>query len=184
MVWMVAARSCALMPVVTPCAASTETVKSVRYISRFCATMRCKPSCSARSFEIGTQIKPRPCMAMKLIAFGRRLLRGHDEIAFVLAIGVVGHDHDLPGGDVAQDIVNRVELKGFRAWIITAITLPSRSCRQREFIAAEGEARRAAWRMLSGSDGSRSFALQGSIALRARIHFALVATIASGRYIS
>ena len=44
MVWMVAARSCALMPVVTPFAASTETVKSVRYISRFCATIRCRPS--------------------------------------------------------------------------------------------------------------------------------------------
>ncbi len=58
------------MPVVTPRAASTETVKSVRYISRFCATIRCSPSCSARSFEIGTQINPRPCIAMKLIAFG------------------------------------------------------------------------------------------------------------------
>ena len=69
-VLIVAARSCALMPVVTPVAASTETVKSVRYISRFCATIRCRPSCSARSFEIGTQIKPRPCIAMKLMAFG------------------------------------------------------------------------------------------------------------------
>ena len=58
------------MPVVTPVDASTETVKSVRYISRFCATIRCSPSCSARSFEIGTQINPRPCIAMKLIAFG------------------------------------------------------------------------------------------------------------------
>ena len=36
---MVAARSCALIPVVTPFAASTDTVKSVRYISRFCTTM-------------------------------------------------------------------------------------------------------------------------------------------------
>ena len=44
----------------------------------------------------------------------RRLFRGHDEIAFVFAVGVVGHDDDLPGGDVVQDIVNRVELKGFR----------------------------------------------------------------------
>src|SRR5438046_2509264 len=58
------------MPVVTPRAASTETVKSVRCFSRFCTTIRCKPSCSARSLEIGTQIKPRPCVAMKLTASG------------------------------------------------------------------------------------------------------------------
>ena len=67
---IVVARSNALIPVVTPRAASTETVKSVRYISRFCATIRCRPSCSARSFEMGTQIKPRPCVAMKLTASG------------------------------------------------------------------------------------------------------------------
>ena len=102
------------MPVVTPRAASTETVKSVRYISRFCATIRCKPSCSARSFEIGTQIKPRPCIAMKLIALRRRLLRRHDEVAFVLAVGVIGHDDDLSRRDVAQDVVNRIEFKVYR----------------------------------------------------------------------
>ena len=67
---IVVARSYALMPVVTPRAASTETVKSVRCVSRFCVTIRCKPSCSARSFEMGTQIKPRPCVAMKLTASG------------------------------------------------------------------------------------------------------------------
>jgi len=67
------------MPVVTPSAASTETVKSVEYISRFSATMRFRPNCSARSFEMGTQIKPRPCIAMKFtdaaVAFSAAITR-------------------------------------------------------------------------------------------------------------
>ena len=57
---MAAARSAALMPVVTPRAASTETVKSVRWLSRLSATMRWRPSCSARSVVIGAQMRPRP----------------------------------------------------------------------------------------------------------------------------
>ncbi len=44
----------------------------------------------------------------------RRFLRGHDEVALVFAVGVVGHDHDFPRRDIAQHVVNRVELKGFR----------------------------------------------------------------------
>ena len=67
------------MPVVTPSAASTETVKSVEYISRFSATMRFRPSCSARPFEMGTQIRPRPCLAMKFtdaaVAFSAAITR-------------------------------------------------------------------------------------------------------------
>ena len=43
----------------------------------------------------------------------RRLFRGHDEIAFVFAIGVVGHDDNAAGSDIAQDIVDGIELKDF-----------------------------------------------------------------------
>ena len=43
----------------------------------------------------------------------RRLLRRHDEVAFILAIGVVGHDHNPAGGDIAQDIVDGIELHDF-----------------------------------------------------------------------
>jgi hypothetical protein len=48
--------------------------------------------------------------------FRRRLLRGHDKVAFVLAIGVIGHDHNLARGDVAHDIVDRVEFKVYRGF--------------------------------------------------------------------
>src|SRR5258708_5859201 len=43
----------------------------------------------------------------------RSLFSRHDEIAFVLAIGIVGHDHNPAGGDIAQDIVDGVELYDF-----------------------------------------------------------------------
>ena len=43
--------------------------------------------------------------------FRRHFFRCHDQIAFVLAIGIVGHDHHAPFGDVAHHIVNRIELK-------------------------------------------------------------------------
>ncbi len=47
----------------------------------------------------------------KLIASRRRLFRGHDQVAFVLAVGIVRHNDDAALGDVAHDIVNSVELK-------------------------------------------------------------------------
>ena len=46
--------------------------------------------------------------------FRRGFLRRHHEIALVLAIFVVGHDHDLACRDVAHDIVDRVEFKRWR----------------------------------------------------------------------
>src|SRR5438445_6381715 len=66
--WMVRARSAALMPVVMPRAASTLTWKSVLNVSRFCTTIRSTPSCCNRSAVVGTQINPRPNLAMKLTA--------------------------------------------------------------------------------------------------------------------
>ena len=66
---IVRARSFALIPVLIPCVASTETVKSVLKNSRLVATMRCKSSWEARSSVIGAQINPRPNFAMKFTAF-------------------------------------------------------------------------------------------------------------------
>src|SRR3989344_3580310 len=67
----VVARSAAEMPVVTPCAASIETVKAVD-------SLRCTPlccngsfSCSQRSAVSVRQISPRPWRAMKLMSSGR-----------------------------------------------------------------------------------------------------------------
>jgi hypothetical protein len=41
------------------------------------------------------------------------LFRRHNQVAFVLAIGVVGHDYHAPLRNVAQHIVNGIELKCF-----------------------------------------------------------------------
>jgi hypothetical protein len=51
----------------------------------------------------------------EIYGFRRDLFGRHDEIAFVFAIGIVCHDHHVPFGDVAQHIVNRVELKCSRS---------------------------------------------------------------------
>ena len=46
--------------------------------------------------------------------FGRGFLGRHNQIALVLTIGVVSHDHNASAGDVAHHIVDRFELKSFR----------------------------------------------------------------------
>jgi len=43
--------------------------------------------------------------------FRRHFFCRHHQIAFVLAVGVVGHDHNAAFGDIAHHIVNRIELK-------------------------------------------------------------------------
>ncbi len=64
---IVCARSCAEMPVDTPCAASIETVKLVPCTERFCATIGARLRRSACAAVMGMQMSPRPCVAMKLI---------------------------------------------------------------------------------------------------------------------
>ncbi len=68
--WIVWARSWAEIPVVTPSAASIETVKLVRNADSFLAAIRSSSSSSQRSGASARQISPRPWMAMKLIASG------------------------------------------------------------------------------------------------------------------
>ncbi len=68
--WIVWARSWAEIPVVTPSAASIETVKLVWNADSFLAAIRSSSSSSQRSGVSARQISPRPCMAMKLIASG------------------------------------------------------------------------------------------------------------------
>src|ERR1700733_4026621 len=68
--WMVWARSCAEIPVVTPSRASTETVKGVSNGDSFLADIRSSCSSSQRSAVNERQISPRPSLAMKLTASG------------------------------------------------------------------------------------------------------------------
>ena len=68
--WIVRARSCAEMPVVTPWRASIETVNGVSNGDSFFAAMRSRPSWSQCSGVSDRQISPRPCVAMKFTASG------------------------------------------------------------------------------------------------------------------
>ena len=53
-----------------------------------------QPRSSRRSPSAARQIKPRPCVAMKLIASGVDELGGDDEVALVLAVLVVDDDDE------------------------------------------------------------------------------------------
>ena len=57
----------------------------------------------------------------------RRLLRRHDKVAFIFAVRVVGHDHDLAGRDIAHDLVDCVELQGYRNFRDHPLTITSAS---------------------------------------------------------
>ena len=63
-------RSKALMPVVMPSLASTLTVKAVWCFSVLCWACMGNPRASTRSCAMGTQMRPRACVAMKLIFCG------------------------------------------------------------------------------------------------------------------
>src|ERR1700736_2638865 len=67
---IVCARSAAEIPVVTPSAASIDTVKLVPWRDRFIGVIGARPSCRARSSVIGMHTRPRPNVAMKLTISG------------------------------------------------------------------------------------------------------------------
>ena len=66
--WIVRARSAAEIPVVTPEAASIEMVKLVPRAVPLSLTIKGKLSCWQRSRVKVRQIRPRPCLAIKLMA--------------------------------------------------------------------------------------------------------------------
>ena len=67
---MVRARSWAEMPVAMPSRASMETVKAVRLRASFWRAMYSSRSWLARWAVSDRQTRPRPCLAMKLMASG------------------------------------------------------------------------------------------------------------------
>src|SRR3954447_13260188 len=69
-IWIVWARSWAEIPVLTPPAASIETVKAVSSGASFFAVIRFSPSRSQRFAVSARQMSPRASLAMKLIASG------------------------------------------------------------------------------------------------------------------
>ena len=71
--------------------------------------MRSMPSCCSRSAVVGTQISPRPNLAMKLTAAGVTNCAGHDQIAFVLAVGIIHDDDHFAVAEVGDDGFDAVE---------------------------------------------------------------------------
>jgi hypothetical protein len=108
----VRARSAAEMPVVTPSAASIETVKAVPILVPLRATMGGSCRRSQRSRVRVRQIRPRPKRAMKLIGFGRDVVGGQDQVALVLAVFLVDQDHHAAGADVGHDLFDRGDGRG------------------------------------------------------------------------
>ncbi len=66
--WTVRARSAAEMPVVMPSRASMLTVNAVERRDSLPCAISGRPSASTRRRDSARQIRPRPCLAMKLIA--------------------------------------------------------------------------------------------------------------------
>ena len=67
---IVCARSAAEMPVVTPSRASIDTVNAVWWRVWLTGAIRYSPSSCTRCRVMARQIRPRPCLAMKLIVSG------------------------------------------------------------------------------------------------------------------
>ena len=67
------------------------------------------PSCCNRSAVVGTQIKPRPKLRHEIDGGGRGVLRGHDKVAFVFAVGVVHDDDHFAFAEVGDDGFDVVE---------------------------------------------------------------------------
>ena len=111
---MVCARSAALMPVVTPWRASMETVNAVPSggplrpgdASSAARGGRRAPRRASR------QMRPRPCMAMKLMASGVTISAAMHEIALVLAVLVVDEDDHLARANLIDRGVDAAERSG------------------------------------------------------------------------
>ena len=125
---MVVARSAALMPVVVPRRASIDSVKAVPSAEVFIGDIGGRCRSSQRSSVSARQIRPRPYLAMKLIGFGRDLLRRQGEVAFVLAVFVVHQDDLAPLAELLDGFLHCRKLKSVNYRIATAAT--SRPTRQ------------------------------------------------------
>ena len=97
------------MPVVTPSRASIETVKAVHAAASGCCDINGSAAASARSGVSARQIRPRPCLAMKLIASGVAICAGNDQVALVLAVLVIDQDEHAAIARLLDDFLDRGE---------------------------------------------------------------------------
>ena len=106
---MVVARSRAEMPEPLARRAVIGTVKAVPSGAWLSPTIMLRPSWSIRSGAIGRQIRPRPCLAMKLMASVRGQLGGHAEVALVFALLVIHQDDHAAAANLFERFLDRDE---------------------------------------------------------------------------
>jgi hypothetical protein len=100
-----AARSAAEMPVVTPSAASMDTVKAVPMRVPLRATMGGRCRRSQRSRVSVRQIRPRP-KRHEVDGLGRDVVGRQDQVALVLAVFLVHQDDHAAGGQLGHDVLH------------------------------------------------------------------------------
>ena len=100
--WIVRARSAALMPVVMPSRASTETVNAVSNGDSFLAAISSQAELVAALRRQREADQPAPLLGHEVDRLGRRELGGERQVALVLAVLVVADDDHPPGADLLQ----------------------------------------------------------------------------------
>ena len=100
---MVRARSAALIPVEMPSVASIETVKAVLLRLRLVLVMGARPSCLDALLGQGEADQAAPVPGHEVDRVRGRHLRGDDEVALILAVGVVDQDEHPPVARFVDD---------------------------------------------------------------------------------
>ncbi len=115
----VRARSKAEVPVVMPVRASIDCVNGVACGSTLAPWTGASCSRSQIAGDMARQTMPQPLRIMKLIASGRGILGGDDQVALVLAVLVIDQDDHAAGLQFGQGLFDGAEiLRIGHGWIL------------------------------------------------------------------
>ena len=96
----------------TPSRASIETVKGVSKGDSFLAAIRSRPELVAALGRQRQADQPAPLLGHEVDRLGRGELGRERQVALVLAVLVVAHDHHPPAADVLDRLLDRGERRG------------------------------------------------------------------------